>query len=155
MTERLECWRFSLHADRIVGTFNLYRIRVMLSTNWAKSSCCLNHDLGRLNRLIWLFSSQSINPPKSWFRLFVRLPDLNRIQSSATYLSESEGDNHVTITPNRIGWLRDSNPVLHIHSVMLYQISESQHFSLRHRTQSRTENITVKVWYVNHYTTRQ
>ncbi len=34
---------------------------------------------------------------------FVRLPDLNRIQSSATYLSESEGDDHVTITLNRIG----------------------------------------------------
>ena len=33
---------------------------------------------------------------------YVRLPDLNRIQSSYFYLLEKEEEDDVTITPNRI-----------------------------------------------------
>ena len=57
----------------------------------------------------------------------VRLSDLNWKRSSATYLSERKGNEHVTLTPGRIGWPRDSNPVLHIHHVALYLLSQGQH----------------------------
>ena len=55
--------------------------------------------------------------------IVVRLSDLNWKHSPYVYLSERKEDDYVAVTPSRIGWLRDSNPVLHIHTVILYQIS--------------------------------
>ena len=134
------------------------------------SSFCWSAGIWTLNFLV----KSQVLCQLSYEPMFVRFPDLNRIQPSCICLSERKEAGHVTITPNRIvaafgfepkssglwdlcvtvtpnhnqwwlmglnhqpvwykhtaltvelnhhGWLRDSNPVLLIHSEPLCQLS--------------------------------
>lgn len=111
-----------------IWTVNLERIRfLLLPLSYKPSFVSLQgSNLYLLIRSEVLLSIEPCLPAGRYKPSFVRPSELNWIHSPAIYLSERKGGEHVAITLGRIsfnGWLRGSNPVLHIHSVILYQIS--------------------------------